>query len=129
MLNRNPCWNGREVVVKWISTALLANHCLRPSTSPMYFWVHLLAYITESCSHIISEQWKDKIVALTCLYFLATKYVGPCTLIGHSYCTLPVFILLPVLHIIHSIVEWLVTGSITPTSLLHCNSVKQAGGQ
>ena len=26
------------------------------------------------------------------------------------------------------IVEWLVTGSITPTSLLHCNSVKQAGG-
>ena len=25
-------------------------------------------------------------------------------------------------------VEWLITGSITPTSLLHCNNVKQAGG-
>ena len=27
------------------------------------------------------------------------------------------------------IFEWLITGSITPTNLLHCNSVKQAGGR
>ena len=28
---------------------------------------------------------------------------------------------------LEGVVEWLITGSITPTSLLHCSTVKQAG--